>query len=84
METVVLPSKNISVIDFIITIIFFLVYLFLFETKKRGLCAFDDKRFLLADGSPTLAYGQYSVAMRVEHVAAAYGEDGANRVLRAA
>lgn len=29
------------------------------ETKKRGLCAFDDKRFLLEDGFNTIAFGHY-------------------------
>jgi hypothetical protein len=28
-------------------------------SKKRGLCAFDDKRFLLPDGIHTLAHGHY-------------------------
>ena len=31
------------------------------ETKKRGLCAFDDKRFLLEDGINSLAYGHFSI-----------------------
>ena len=42
------------------------------------------KRFLLADGVHTLAYGRQAVPTRVEHDAPAGGEDGANRMLRAA
>jgi hypothetical protein len=28
---------------------------------KRGLCAFDDKRYLLPDGKHTLAHGNYAI-----------------------
>jgi len=28
--------------------------------EKRGLCSFDDKRFLMDDGIHSLAYGHYS------------------------
>ena len=28
---------------------------------KRGLCSFDDKRYLLEDGIHSLAYGHYSI-----------------------
>ena len=31
------------------------------EFEKRGLCAFDDKRFLLQDGINSLAYGHKSI-----------------------
>lgn len=34
---------------------------FTYEYTKRGLCAFDDKRFILEDGITTLAYGNYRV-----------------------
>jgi hypothetical protein len=30
---------------------------------KRGLCAFDDKRYLLVDGVTTMARGHYAVRM---------------------
>ena len=33
--------------------------------EKRGLCSFDDKRFLLDDGIHSLAYGHYSIAIQV-------------------
>ena len=38
------------------------------ETKKRGLCAFDDKRVLLDDEIHTLAYGHYKVTGAVEEI----------------
>ena len=43
----------------------------------------DDKRFLLADGIHTLAYGHHAIPTRVVHDAPAGGEDGATRVLTA-
>ena len=37
------------------------------ETRKRCLCAYDDKRVLLADGISTLAFGHYSIdAIQIE------------------
>jgi RNA:NAD 2'-phosphotransferase (TPT1/KptA family) len=33
--------------------------------EKRGLCSFDDKRFLLDDGVHSLAYGHYSITNQV-------------------
>ena len=33
--------------------------------EKRGLCSFDDKRFLLADNIHSLAYGHYSITSQV-------------------
>jgi len=38
------------------------------ETKKRGLCAFDDKRILLEDEITTLAYGHYKVSGEVKEI----------------
>ena len=38
------------------------------ETKKRGLCAFDDKRVLLDDEIHTLAYGHYKVAGEIKEI----------------
>ena len=35
--------------------------LYSLETKKRALCAYDDKRFLLADGINTLSFGHYRI-----------------------
>jgi hypothetical protein len=32
-----------------------------FEQQKRGLCAFDDKRYLLDDGVDTLAHGHFRI-----------------------
>jgi hypothetical protein len=34
---------------------------FTIEGVKRGLCAFDDKRYLLADGINTMAHGHYAI-----------------------
>jgi hypothetical protein len=34
---------------------------FTIEGVKRGLCAFDDKRYLLPDGINTLAHGNYAI-----------------------
>ncbi len=33
--------------------------------EKRGLCSFDDKRFLLDDNKHSLAYGHYSITNQV-------------------
>ena len=33
--------------------------------EKRGLCSFDDKRLLLADGIHSLAYGHHSITNQV-------------------
>jgi len=38
------------------------------ESKKRGLCAFDDKRVLLEDEIHTLAYGHYKVTGSVQEI----------------
>ncbi len=38
------------------------------EVSKRGLCSFDDKRFLLDDGVNSLAYGHRDIASQVETV----------------
>lgn len=35
------------------------------ETCKRGLCAFDDKRYILDDGISTLSYGHYKIGNSV-------------------
>ena len=34
---------------------------FTVESVKRGLCAFDDKRYLLPDGIHTMAHGHYNI-----------------------
>ena len=40
------------------------------ETRKRCLCAYDDKRVLLEDGISTLAFGHYSIdAIQIEEPA---------------
>ena len=40
------------------------------ETRKRCLCAYDDKRVLLKDGISTLAFGHYSIdAIQIEEPA---------------
>ena len=38
------------------------------QINKRGLCAFDDKRYLLDDGISTLAFGHRSIAALLERV----------------
>ena len=38
------------------------------ETKKRGLCAFDDKRILLDDEINTLAYGHYKATGEIKEI----------------
>ncbi len=38
------------------------------EVSKRGLCSFDDKRFLLKDGVNSLAYGHRDIPSQVETV----------------
>ena len=40
--------------------------LYSFETQKRGLCAFDDKRFLLEDGIHTKAFGHKDIPAHLE------------------
>ncbi len=42
--------------------------LYSIETKKRGLCAFDDKRILLDEEITTLAYGHYKVTGEVKEL----------------
>jgi hypothetical protein len=39
--------------------------LYTVEMQKRGLCAFDDKRFVLADGIHTLSYGHKDITRNV-------------------
>ena len=41
--------------------------LYTWEAKKRGLCAFDDKRFLLEDGVRSLAFGHRDNTARVHN-----------------
>ena len=40
--------------------------IYTYETKKRGLCAYDDKRFLLEDGVQSLAFGHRDITARVQ------------------
>ncbi len=37
-----------------------------YQTLKRGLCAFDNKRYILDDGIYTLAYGHKDIPNRIE------------------
>ena len=39
--------------------------LYTWESKKRGLCSFDDKRFLLEDGVHSYAFGHNAITARV-------------------
>ena len=41
--------------------------LYTYENKKRGLCAFDDKRYLLDNGIDTLSFGHYSIPESTKH-----------------
>ena len=38
-----------------------LMYKFHYDQVKRGLCAYDDKRYLLPDGISTLAHGHHLI-----------------------
>jgi hypothetical protein len=38
------------------------------KVDKRGLCAFDDKRFVMDDGITTLAYGHERITTTVEEI----------------
>ncbi len=53
------------------------------EVDKRALCAFDDKRFLLADGIHSLAYGHKDITAGspVDITPARPSGDGASRFL---
>jgi hypothetical protein len=37
--------------------------IYTYEFDKKGLCSFDDKRYILEDGISTLAYGHYRVKL---------------------
>ena len=50
--------------------------------NKRGLCAYDDKRYLLADGVHSLAYGHHSIPAKVHAIEPE--EPAQSRVLTAA
>ena len=45
------------------------------QIRKRGLCAFDDKRYLLADGISTLAFGHRAIPAAVREVQETRGFD---------
>ena len=62
----------------------FCSYLFSQQIKKRGLCAYDDKRYLLADGISTLAFGHKAIPAAVRAVQEARGTDDDQVVLTAA
>ena len=49
--------------------------LYTYEIKKRGLCAYDDKRFLLEDGVHSLAFGHRQITARHEDELPADGEN---------
>ena len=40
----------------------------MFKTKKSALCSFDDKRFLLADGIPSLSFYRRDIPINIRHV----------------
>ena len=44
--------------------------LFTAAIEKRGLCAFDDKRYMLEDGINTLAFGHFKISTVVVDVQA--------------
>ena len=44
------------------------LFFFSMQVSKRGLCAFDNKRFLLADGIHSLAYGHKSITNHVRNI----------------
>ena len=45
------------------------------QIRKRGLCAYDDKRYLLADGITTLAFGHTAIPAAVREVQETRGFD---------
>ena len=45
--------------------------IYTYRAKKRGLCAFDDKRYILENGIETQAYGHTDIPAKFEKVAAA-------------
>jgi len=40
--------------------------LYTYQYDKKGLCSFDDKRYILEDGISTLAYGHYRVKLDID------------------
>ena len=42
--------------------------IFAIETKKRGLCAMDNKRYITDDNYHTLAYGHHSIPIKINHL----------------
>jgi hypothetical protein len=57
-----------------------------FEQQKRGLCAFDDKRYLLGDNMDTLAHGHYKIRGEQSHrdIAADNGARSSERLQHSA
>ena len=49
--------------------------LYTYEIKKRGLCAYDDKRFLLEDGVTSLAFGHTRITAQHVDVLPADGQN---------
>ena len=45
------------------------------QIRKRGLCAYDDKRYLLADGISTLAFGHRAIPATIREVQETRGFD---------
>lgn len=46
--------------------------IYTYEFDKKGLCSFDDKRYILEDGISTLAYGHYRVQLDADKRQQAY------------
>ena len=42
--------------------------IFAIETKKRGLCAMDNKRYITDDNYHTLAYGHHRIPVKINHL----------------
>ena len=42
--------------------------IFAIETKKRGLCAMDNKRYITEDNYHTLAYGHHRIPVKITHL----------------
>lgn len=49
--------------------------LYTYEYDKKGLCSFDDKRYILEDGISTLAYGHYRVKLDINKRQCAYSAE---------
>jgi hypothetical protein len=55
-------------------------HIYTYEYGKKGLCAFDDKRYILEDGISTLAYGHFRVELNDDRRQRAHTANDTERV----